>query len=70
MAQTGADVLIHDLEDFTPPEQRAAARAMAPALYRRRREGGALVCVRINSLDSVGAEDLEAVMPARPDIVA
>jgi len=70
MAQCGADVLIHDLEDYTPPERRAEARALAPALYQRWREAGALVCVRINPLESVGYMDLQAVMHARPDIVA
>jgi citrate lyase subunit beta / citryl-CoA lyase len=70
MTASGADVLIHDLEDFTPPERRSEARAMAPALYQRWREAGALVCVRINSLESVGYIDLKSVMHARPDIVA
>lgn len=70
MAQSGADVLIHDLEDYTPSERRAEARALAPALYQRWRDAGALVCVRINPLESVGYIDLQAVMHARPDIVA
>ncbi len=70
MAQSGADVLIQDLEDFTPPALRHEARALAPALYRRWREAGALVCVRINSLDADGYLDLQDVMPGRPDIVA
>ena len=70
MAHSGADVLIHDLEDYTPPERRAEARALAPLLYQRWREAGALVCVRINPLESVGHIDLQFVMQARPDIVA
>jgi citrate lyase subunit beta/citryl-CoA lyase len=70
MAACGADVLIHDLEDFTPPQHRAEARALAPMLYQRWRETGALVCVRINTLESVGYIDLQSVMQARPDIVA
>lgn len=70
MAHSGADVLIQDLEDFTPPPRRPEARALAPALYARWRETGALACVRINQLDEGGWLDLEAVMPARPDIVA
>jgi citrate lyase subunit beta / citryl-CoA lyase len=70
MTASGADVLIQDLEDFTPPERRAEARALAPALYQRWREAGALVCVRINSLESVGYIDLKSVMHQRPDIVA
>jgi citrate lyase subunit beta/citryl-CoA lyase len=70
MTASGADVLVQDLEDFTPPERRAEARALAPGLYQRWREAGALVCVRINPLESVGYLDLKAVLPARPDIVA
>ncbi|MCW5651640.1 MAG: CoA ester lyase [Ramlibacter sp.] len=70
MAASGAAVLIQDLEDFTPPERRAEARALAPALYARWREAGATACVRINPLETEGLADLQAVMPARPDIVA
>ena len=70
MTHSGADVLIQDLEDFTPPERRAEARALAPGLYQRWRDAGALVCVRINTLESVGHLDLKAVMHAHPDIVA
>ena len=70
MAASGSDVLIHDLEDYTPPERRAEARALAPPLYQRWREAGAMVCVRINTLESVGYLDLQFVMQARPDIVA
>ena len=70
MAQSGADVLIQDLEDFTPPVRRHEARALAPALYQRWREAGALVCVRINPLEAEGNLDLQDVMPGRPDIVA
>jgi citrate lyase subunit beta/citryl-CoA lyase len=70
MTASGADVLVHDLEDYTPPERRAEARALAPALYRRWRAAAALVCVRINPLESVGCIDLQSVMQARPDIVA
>jgi len=70
MAASGADVLIQDLEDFTPPPRRAEARALAPALYERWRAGGARVCVRINALDGEGPRDLAAVVPARPDLVA
>jgi citrate lyase subunit beta / citryl-CoA lyase len=70
MTHCGADVLIHDLEDYTPPERRAEARALAPSLYQRWREANALVCVRINPLESVGYIDLQSVMHARPDIVA
>jgi citrate lyase subunit beta/citryl-CoA lyase len=65
-----ADVLIQELEDFTPPPRRAAARAMAPELFRRWRSAGHVVAVRVNPLDGDGREDLAAVMRGAPDIVA
>lgn len=70
MASSGAHVLIQDLEDFTPPQRRAEARALAPALFAQWRAAGARVSVRINSLQTEGLADLAAVMPAQPDIVA
>lgn len=70
MAQSGADVLIQDLEDFTPPARRPEARALAAALYARWRALPAMVCVRINALEDGGHDDLRQVMPARPDVVA
>jgi citrate lyase subunit beta/citryl-CoA lyase len=70
MGATGAEVLIQDLEDFTPPPLRAQARLLAAALYAKWRETGAIVCVRINPLEDGGREDLQAVMPSRPAIVA
>jgi citrate lyase subunit beta / citryl-CoA lyase len=69
-AASGADVLIQELEDFTPPAQRPAARALAASLYAEWREAGAVVAVRVNPLDQDGMDDLAAVMRGRPDIVA
>ena len=66
----GADVLIHELEDFTPPALRPKARTLAPDLYASWREAGRVVAVRVNPLDQDGMEDLAAVMRGRPDIVA
>ena len=40
-ADSGADVLIHELEDFTAPSSRPAAREIAP---RTRRLEGAWLC--------------------------
>ncbi len=70
MAQCGADALIADLEDSTPPERRDEARHLLPATVRRWRDAGRIVAVRINSLETDGAADLAAVMPARPDVIA
>lgn len=69
-ASSGADVLIHELEDFTPPALRPKARMLAPDLYASWREAGAVVVVRVNPLDQDGMDDLAAVMRGRPDIVA
>jgi citrate lyase subunit beta/citryl-CoA lyase len=68
-ARSGADVLIQELEDFTPPERRPAARAMAVSLYARWRRAGKLAAVRVNPLEDCGREDLAAVLKGRPDIV-
>jgi citrate lyase subunit beta/citryl-CoA lyase len=70
MAASGADVLIHDLEDFTPPKRRVEARSLAAALYAAWHAAGAEVVVRINSLDTEGLTDLDAAMPAKPDCIA
>lgn len=67
---SGADVLIHELEDFTPPALRPKARALAPDLYGKWRAMGAVVAVRVNPLEQDGMDDLAAVMRGRPDIVA
>ncbi len=67
--ETGADVLIQELEDFTPPERRPEARAMAPEIYAAWRAAGVLAGVRINPLETEGQLDLAAVMRGRPDIV-
>ena len=66
----GADVLIHELEDFTPPALRPKARMLAPDLYASWREAGVVVAVRVNPLELDGMDDLAAVMRGRPDIVA
>jgi citrate lyase subunit beta/citryl-CoA lyase len=67
---SGADVLIQELEDFTPPHLRQTARALASELYPAWREAGVIVAVRVNPLDGDGMDDLAAVMRGRPDIVA
>jgi citrate lyase subunit beta/citryl-CoA lyase len=69
-AVSGADVLIQELEDFTPPALRPVAHALAPDLYRSWREAGAVVAVRINPLQQGGMDDLAAVMRGRLDVVA
>ncbi|MGH8676253.1 MAG: HpcH/HpaI aldolase/citrate lyase family protein [Burkholderiales bacterium] len=68
-ARSGADVIVQELEDFTPPELRPRARALAAAVYERWRKAGALAAVRVNPLETCGLEDLAAVMAGRPDLV-
>jgi citrate lyase subunit beta/citryl-CoA lyase len=67
--RSGADVLIQELEDFTPPSLRPRARALAKSLYASWRAAGALVAVRVNPLATCGREDLAAVLAGKPDIV-
>lgn len=68
-ARSGADVLIQELEDFTPPALRPQARALAGGLYGRWRKAGALAAVRVNPLETCGREDLAAALAGKPDIV-
>ena len=68
-ARSGADVLVQELEDFTPPDLRPKARALAGKLYERWRKAGALAAVRVNPLETCGGEDLAAVLAGKPDIV-
>lgn len=67
--ESGADVVILELEDFTRPAHRPAARALATDLFPAWRAKGALAAVRVNPLAGDGMEDLAAVLPAEPDIV-
>jgi citrate lyase subunit beta/citryl-CoA lyase len=68
-ARCGADVIVLELEDFTPPELRRKARAMAAAAFAAWRTAGALAGVRVNPLESDGHADLRGVLAAKPDIV-
>ena len=65
----GADVLIQELEDFTPPELLPQARANAIDILPRWRAAGCVAAVRINPLETEGRRDLAAVMHGHPDIV-
>jgi len=70
MLRSGADVLIADLEDFTPPPRREHARRGIASLLARWRSAGRIAVVRINSLETEGPLDLAAAMPGRPHVVA
>jgi citrate lyase subunit beta/citryl-CoA lyase len=66
---SGADVLIQELEDFTPPALRPRARSLAPDVFKTWRGAGYVVGVRVNPLDGDGMDDLAAVMRGAPDVV-
>jgi citrate lyase subunit beta / citryl-CoA lyase len=68
-AHCGADVLIQELEDFTPPALRPIARKLARTLYARWRAAGAIAAVRVNPLGTGGSDDIAAVLVGRPDVV-
>jgi citrate lyase subunit beta/citryl-CoA lyase len=68
-SESGADVLIQELEDFTPPEQLPRARRVAADLYSQWRAAGIIAAVRINPFETKGRDDLAAVMRGRPDVV-
>lgn len=69
-AESPADVIMLELEDFTPPALRPRARARAPELFERWRAAGKVAAARINPLESEdGIPDLDAVMRGRPDAV-
>ncbi len=62
-----ADVLIQELEDFTPPQLRPQARELCTEILAGWRAQGKFACVRINPLETDGIADLSAAMAARPD---
>lgn len=63
------DVLVPDLEDFTPPPLRPRAREMILALLEKCRRRGVIPAVRVNPLAADGRNDLAVVMQAKPAAV-
>jgi citrate lyase subunit beta / citryl-CoA lyase len=70
MLASGADALIVDLEDFTPPPLRDQARGLLADFVRDCRDRGRLAAIRVNALEACGMLDLEAAMRAQPDVIA
>ena len=66
-ARSGADVIVLELEDFTPPPLRARARSLSARAFARWRKAGALAAVRINPLEDDGLDDLAGI--ARADVL-
>src|SRR6185436_13140403 len=52
-----------------PPGLRSKARRLFSSSMKSWKSAGAAAAVRINPLETCGAEDLEGVMPAKPDLV-
>jgi citrate lyase subunit beta/citryl-CoA lyase len=67
--KSGADVLVLELEDFTPEALRPKARALAGEVLERWRKSGAIPAVRINPLESCGNLDLLGALAGRPEII-
>lgn len=70
MLESGADALIVDLEDFTPPARRPEARGRLDRFVRECQQRQRVAAVRINALETDGLLDLAAAMTARPDVIA
>ena len=69
MLASGADALIVDLEDFTPPNRHDEARSALTPYVQGCRERGCIAAVRINQLEGCGKVDLAAAMTTRPDVI-
>lgn len=68
-ASSGADVLIQELEDFTPPERRPHARSLSIDIIAGWKAQGRVAAVRVNPLEGDGHDDLQAAMRAQPDVI-
>lgn len=67
--ESGADVAIQELEDFTPADRLDEARGLCAGILAEWRARGVVATVRINPLYACGDADLEAAMAGRPDAV-
>ena len=70
MLDSGADALIVDLEDFTPPQRRGEARELLERFVQDCRTRQRVAAIRINALEADGMIDLAAAMRTRPDVIA
>lgn len=66
---SAGDVLIQELEDFTPPALRPHARGLSTDVLAKWRAAGKVTAVRVNPLAGDGLADLQGVMPAGADII-
>lgn len=68
-ADSGADLLVQELEDFVTPAQRPEARALSAEVMEAWRGAGTVTAIRVNPFWDEGLVDLEAAMRAGPDVV-
>lgn len=67
--RSGADVLVQELETFTPPERRPQAYRICAGVMAEWRAAGITTSIRVNPLEKGGVDDLQAVMKAKPEII-
>jgi citrate lyase subunit beta/citryl-CoA lyase len=67
--EANPDVIVPDLEDFTPPPLRPRGREMILSLLEKARKRGIVAGVRVNPLAAEGRNDLAVVIQAKPDVV-
>jgi citrate lyase subunit beta / citryl-CoA lyase len=69
--ESGADAILIEFEDFTPPQRREEARTLVADVFAAAKARNIVIGARINPLETEdGPKDLAAVMAAGPDIVA
>ena len=69
--ESGADAILIEFEDFTPPAKRGHARTLLAGIFSAAKARNIVIGARINPLETPdGPKDLAAVMAAGPDIVA
>ena len=66
----GADTIIFDLEDAVSPDEKDAARVLVRNTLKYRSFDACETVVRINPTDTkFWKEDLEAIIPLKPDVI-
>jgi len=65
----GADSVILDLEDAVAPQEKDAARFLVAQALKTVDYGTSEKVVRINPLDTFGAEDIQMMVPCQPDVL-
>lgn len=67
--EAAPDVLVQDLEDFTPRDRKESARRTIVSLHEHARAARTTFAVRINALDDGGCVDVEAALAASVRII-